>query len=474
MEVQRSHVPWGNVGHVMAWGGRRVPLVLVLVLAACDSSFQEAADPGRVVIEYWHQPMVKLVPGLEQQTAEVGDFERYLAKQFMVRHPEVVVRTQCLNWEDLPRKVPISVLGGRPPDVLMDYVGRTSGYWYQGILEPLDHLFVGHQSDFRDEFLSDVLLPDEGGRQRMHSVPLCGWVQLLAVNRAIWDRRGLGHLLPTREDPTWTFSQFETALEAVAIPGEFWPLGMQVASEQGDYRVLQFFWAHGAEIYHDRDYSRTTINSPQGVAALEWLVKAHRRGWIQRNVATAGNSLYDMFWRGNIGCLPSGLALRRSYEIALRDNRITADVDRDGVVDFDLMFTLPPTRDGVETRLPYGTNGISVFRQQDPRKRRLVFEFVRFLSRASVISQYARAADQLGSRKSAGNPFADQPDVRRVCELAAECKPADMGATSPHYYDLRKRLPPQLQFAFLGLKTPAEALADFESEAKRVLGPSFK
>lgn len=76
----------------------------------------------------------------------------------------------------------------------------------------------------------------------MHSVPLCGWVQLLAVNRAIWDRRGLGHLLPTREDPTWTFSQFETALEAVAIPGEFWPLGMQVASEQGDYRVLQSFF----------------------------------------------------------------------------------------------------------------------------------------------------------------------------------------------------------------------------------------
>lgn len=61
-----------------------------------------------------------MVPGLEQQTAEVGDFERYLAKQFMVRHPEVVVRTQCLNWEDLPRKVPISVLGGQPPDVLMD------------------------------------------------------------------------------------------------------------------------------------------------------------------------------------------------------------------------------------------------------------------------------------------------------------------------------------------------------------------
>ena len=422
------------------------------------------------MIEYWHQPMVKLVPGLEQATTEVGDFERYLADQFMARHPEVVVRTQCLNWEDLPRKVPISVLGGRPPDVLMDYVGRTSGYWYQGVLEPLDDLLVDHREDFREEFLSDVLLPDTGGEQRLHAVPLCGWVQLLAVNRAAWDRRGLGHLLPTREDPRWTFSQFEAALKAAAIPGKFWPLGMQVASEQGDYRVLQFFWAHGAEVYQDRDYSRIAINSPQGVAALEWLVKAHRRGWIQRNVATAGNSVNDMFWRGDIGCIPSGLSLRRSYEVALRDNKVTADFDQDGVTDFDLMFTLPPTRDGVELRLPYGTNGLAVFRQSDPEKRRLLFEFVRFLSRPAVIRQYATAANQLGSRKSSGDPFSDQSDVRRVCQLAARCAPADMGATSPHYYELRKRLPPQLQFAFLGLKTPAEALADFEREAQRVLG----
>ena len=41
----------------------------------------------------------------------------------MAANPDIVVRTQCLNWEDLPRKVPISVLGGRPPDVLMDFVG---------------------------------------------------------------------------------------------------------------------------------------------------------------------------------------------------------------------------------------------------------------------------------------------------------------------------------------------------------------
>ena len=98
--------------------------------------------------------------------------------------------------------------------------------WYQGILEPLDELLVDHRNDFCEEFLSGVLLPDATGEQHFHVVPLCGWVQLLGINRAAWDRRGLGHLLPTRKNPRWTFPQFEAALEAVAIPGEFWPLGM--------------------------------------------------------------------------------------------------------------------------------------------------------------------------------------------------------------------------------------------------------
>jgi hypothetical protein len=44
-----------------------------------------------------------------------------------------------------------------------------------------------------------------------------------------------------------------------------------------------------------------------------------------------------------------------------------------------------------------------------------------------------------------------------------------MGATSPSYYDIRKRLPPYLQAAFLGLKSPGEALAGFEREAEGVL-----
>ena len=87
-----------------------------------------------MIVEYWHQPMVQQVPELGDEVKEVGDFERFLARRFMAENPDIVIRTQCLNWEDLPRKVPISVLGGRQPHVLMGYVARTSGIGCQGVL----------------------------------------------------------------------------------------------------------------------------------------------------------------------------------------------------------------------------------------------------------------------------------------------------------------------------------------------------
>ncbi len=451
----------------MAW-----ILALVFVCGGCDSERPVRDARNRIIIEYWHQPLVTSVPGLEELTQEPGDFERYLAREFMRQHPDIVIRTQCLSWEDLPRKVPISVLGGRAPDVLMDYIGRTSGYWYQGVLEPVDDVLAGQAEDFQQKFIDAFRLEGSGKQRRLHAVPLCGWVQLLAINRAAWDKSGMGHLLPTSDDPRWTWSQFEAALAAVAKPGQRWPLGLQVASEQGDYRVLQYFWAFGAEVYHQHDFSRVAINSPQGVAALQWLVDAHDRGWIQPNVATAGHSLYDMFWRGDICCIPSGISMRGSLAAAIREKKITADFDGDGQLDFDLMFTLPPTRPDCKMQLPFGAAGFAVFRQSNPEKRRAVFDFVRFLSRTDVVRKYAQASNQIPSRKSVGDVFAKQPDVRRVTALAAACEEADMGATSPHYYNLRKRLPPQLQFAFLGLKTPAQALADFEREAQVVLRSS--
>jgi len=376
----------------------------------------------------------------------------------MREHPNVIVRTQCLNWEDLPRKVPISVMGGSPPDVLQDYLGRTSGYWYQGVLEPLDEVIALERDDFNEELLEEYTLDGKN----LHVIPLYNAAQVLAFNRAAWEKVGKADLLPSADQPYWNFEEFERALEAVAVPGKLYPLGLQVASEQGDYGTLQFFWSMGAEVYENREYDHVALNSPEGVKALTWLVQAHKKGLIQPDVATIGGSeLHDMFWRGGIACLPAGPNLIQVYKNAVRDGRVTTDMD--------LMFTLPPVDSGVKVTLAFGPSGLAVFKQTDPAKKRVVEEFVRFLCRPEVIRDYCKAVYQLPARKSVGDVFEDQSVLALLQMEVAKCRKADMGLTAPHYYEIRRRLPPQLQFAFLGRKTPKEALNDFHREARTIL-----
>ena len=432
-------------------------LAAALCLAVQSGCTGGKRADGKIVIEYWHQPMVSVVPGKEEITREPGDFERYLAEEFMREHPNVIVRTQCLNWEDLPRKVPASIIAGSPPDVLQDFLGRTSGYWHQKVLEPVDRLVSRERDDFHPAMLDDYTIHGQ-----LHAVPLFRWAQVMALNRAIWERAGKADLLPSLDQPYWDFAQFEHAIQAVAVPNKLYPLGVQVASEQGDYGILQFFWAMGAKVYENRRYDRVRLNSPAGVKALSWLVESHKRGLIQPAVTTIlVNELYDMFWRGEIALMPRSISLIRLYKNALRDGRVSADVD--------IMFTLPPTAPGVQLAVPFGSSGLAVFKQTDPKKRKAVEQFVRFHLRPEVLRDFCLAAYQFPSRRSVGELYKDQPELALLQKQIESSAVADMGLTSPHYYEIRKLLPPQLQAAFLGIKSPAEALADFERQAQAVL-----
>ena len=94
--------------------------------------------PDDVTLVYWSDPRFTLVKGKEDQTQVVGDYEMLLAEQFMAMHPNVTIEVEALQWADLSTKVTAAIAAGSPPNVLKDYLGRTSGYAWQDLLEPLE------------------------------------------------------------------------------------------------------------------------------------------------------------------------------------------------------------------------------------------------------------------------------------------------------------------------------------------------
>lgn len=443
-------------------------LLLALVVAGCTAPAPAAAPAGgeggeaamdeEVTIVYWADPRFQFIKGMEDQTQEIGDYEKILADRFMEMHPNVTVEVETLQWEELSTKVAAAIAAGAPPDVLKDYLGRTSAYANQGLLEPLQDAIP--QEEYDDYLPSLIDLYTINGD--LHGLPLFFWVTHMVGNKTIAMEAGAEDFMPD-ESGTWTFDQFEQALAAQAIPDERWPLAMQVASEQGDYNTLGYFWGMGAKLYENGDYTHTALNSPEGVAALTKLVDWYNNGYIIPGVTTiSNNDLLNALYQGQSAITGGGLSLLPVVEDAQQQGKVT--------VEWDPYIATFPHAEGVQSGgMAAGPTGAVVFKQDDPVKRKWAIEFARFLASPDLQLEYAVNSNQFPSRKSVGNPFEGDPNFTQVNAWIQEYGVEDMGLSSPTYAEVRVLLQPELQAAFLGKKTPEEALASYEEAANAVL-----
>lgn len=411
-----------------------------------------------VTLTYWTDPRFRNIAGLEDQTSLPGQWETLQAEAFMELYPHVTIEVEVVPFEDLTVRVPAAIAAGGGPDLLKDFLGRTAQYWHQGVLEPLDSLVPQEElADYLPSFIEMYTLDGQ-----LHGLPMYSWTGHLVANKAIWDEKNLDHLLPTIDNPTWTVEEFEVALESVQ-DDMLWPLGLFVPPDgQADYRYLAYFWVFGAKLFEEGDYSRVTLNSPEGVEALTWLQNLNNRGLIQPGATTMTSAQLDtMLWRGEIALLGNTTAIWNGYENALRDGKVTRDID---------LVAIPyPTIPGVTSGLAVGPTGIVIFKQTDQNKLQWAAEFARFLNQAEYQKTYAQNAGQFPVRSSAGNPHEGKPHFEMVQEMLGRYGAEDMGVTTTSYNQIRTLLSTEIQSVLVNIKSPEKALADFEREANRIL-----
>jgi len=440
-------------------------LIALLALSGCSKREDPAESPGdpaapgkKIVITYWPQPLVKNIEGMEDRTHNPGDYETILAKEFMALHPEVEIRVQSVSWDDMTTKVPTAVMGGKAPDIVSDYLGRTSGYAYKGWLEPLENEIPAEElADYHPDWIEQYTIDGH-----LHGLPGYAWLNVLVINRAIWDDAGKGDLIPGLDDPTWTVDEFRAACKAVAKSGQLWPLGLSISSEQGDYNRFSFMWGFGARFYENGDHTKPALNSEAGVKGLQLLLDLREQGHIQPGVTTTKDDLLEnMVWSGKVAMMGNSLMFWHLTEIAEREGKVTTRMD--------LTLAKYPSLPDVKSGLAMGPSGHVVFKQTDPQKRKWAIEFARYMSRADVIKAFCRNCGQLPSRKSVGNPLPENPFYTALLKLMQDYGVEDMGLTSPYYYDIRVELTDQMQAAFLGRKTAAQAMADYEKNARKII-----
>ncbi|PYI56189.1 extracellular solute-binding protein [Paenibacillus flagellatus] len=443
-----------------------VAVPLLLAATACSQGGESGSGPAQgggsgekpVTISYWVDSRFQLIKGMEDKTPNFGDYETLQAKKFMELHPHVKIEVQALTWDDIPKKVPAAIVGGTPPDILRDYLGRTAQYAHQGVLEPLETLLPKEELD---DYIQDYLnMYTIGGH--LHALPAYAWSAGMVVNKALWKEKGKEALLPKADNPYWTIEQFDAAIRAVADKGKVFPLGVQIAVPQGDQMIMNWFWGFGAKFFKNGDYSKVALNSPEGVKALEHLVKLNDDGLLQPSAVTAkAGDLDTLMWQGQLGAYSDTLAVWSRLSAAKQQGKTKGD--------HELVMVHQPNADGVKNGLPVGPTGFAVFKQKDEHKRKWVIEFLKFLNNTEHQQAYAVNAGQFPVKKSAGVPMKDDPNYAVLQKIIQERGLEDMGLTIPKYAEIRVLLQPEVQAALLKQKTPAQALADYEKAANKIL-----
>jgi len=431
-------------------------VVFVLLIALVAPTLAQDLEP--VTITYWTDPALAQPITLPEFT-ELAAFETWQAEQFMEMYPHVTIEVRGLDWPDLSTVVPTALAAGDPPDILKDYLGRTSGYGNQDVTVDLFELLPQEEIDDLLPGLVELYTIDG----KLHAMPTYFWNHAMVVNKALFDEAGLGDMVPS-DDHDWTLDEFyeaATAIKAAGI-GVDAPYTLQVASEQGDYNFHAFIWGAGGEVWNAD--CTPGFDNPNTLVGLEFVNKLYQEGLINPDATTASQADHDNnFFTGRSAIIGGGMGV-------LNNTIGNAIANGETTVDMDLVVVTYPHAEGEVSGLGVGPSGFAVFdKGRSDYEMEWITNFLLYLNSTEAQITYTQNNAQFPTRASAGVPLEDDENYALSLELIQERGTENLGLACPGFGEVRVAQPPHWQAMFLGQETPEEALAALSSEAEFIL-----
>lgn len=370
----------------------------------------------------------------------VDNYER-----FIVQFPDIKVEREFVPADSVGEKVMIAIAGDATPDVLLDYIGRIAAYYYQDALELLNETLS--QEDL-DDFLPSLLeqFTLDG---TLTAFPCPFGCRLWGVDKILVEKAGAVHLLPQGLDREWSFKDFMEVAEAAKGLGVY-PFCFFTGATGGDYFEVMYHQIFGAKLYENGDHTKTTWNSEAGVRALEWIVQMIHEGYAPPGAA--GFTCGDM-----VNMKAAGKILVGNYFTPTQcqehfDSGVIGYVKNDWQVEV-------PHIDGIPAPPLYnGPSGFCLFRSVKDKDAALTF--MRFMVNKESV-------ENICLNTTTWNPISSRlsieatPESRVTQYMVNKNGIGDLGLCSPHYREVRVLMASELQAAFMGKKSPREALDDF-------------
>lgn len=425
---------------------RIVSALLVLgLLAACAAPV--AAPSGAPAAQ--EEKTVLRALFMQQAGYQQSDIEA-ITQEFEAQNPDVDIQLDFVAYEALHDKIVTSAASGAGgyDVVLMDCIWPAEFASAEFILDVTDRIPEEMKADIWPGALEAVQW-----QGRLYGMPWLNDVLYLYYNRAMLEQAGFAA-------PPKTWSELREMGMAAKNQGLVeYPFIEYFQQDEGlTIAFAYYLFAFGGSFFDDE--GKPMFNSPEGLAALNFMVSGLQDGLINpaslestyeevRRAFSQGGSLFSVNW---------------AYQLNLANDPAESQIAGDAIV------TLMPGEQEMSATINGGM-GLAIMKaSQHPDK---AWEYIQYLSSKDVQLRYAQNALPIWKSLFDDPALAEaQPAVAQEQDFVNVSKQQYAFLRNrpivPYYSETSEIIAREVQAALTGAKTPEQALADAESEVLKV------
>ena len=275
--------------------------------AAPGAGGREAAPAGKIMPGTKVSVLIK--GGFYNEPQDAGTVQPVL-KQWQEK-TQLTIDPVDIGTGTANEKLQVLLAAGTPPDVVglggsQDPLGMLL---LAGALLPLDPLMKRDRFDTADFY--SYSLEHYRARDTQWGIPQATNPVVMFHNRDLHTRAGLQPPPASWKAPNWDWNEFLVAAQKMTASGEDPSkevFGAGVTDNEFKTAAISI-WSHGGDLF-DKDYTKCTLDSPQAIEGLQWLVDLVHKHRVNPTPAhMQGTNIRTLFRTGRIGLLGWGQAL---------------------------------------------------------------------------------------------------------------------------------------------------------------------
>ncbi|MWV43885.1 extracellular solute-binding protein [Paenibacillus sp. HJL G12] len=442
-------------------------VLLMSLLAGCSGGSQKDADVSsggdtasgkkdKVELNLWLTPQWKGVMDASEQNADYDSFFKYAADKFSKQYDkhDVKVNVQVIAGDQRDEMLNVNLNGGTPPDIFFESVFAMGDYVHRGALEPLDDIVDdAAKKDIDQKYWDNVTFGD-----KVYFYPFAHNPGTLAYNADMFKAAGLeSYVGDENAIKTWTMDDYDKILKTLKekLPKGSYPMGLYALNNQGDTWNLAYLRMFGNKFFDDQ--GNITVDDANGVKAAEWLKKIYSEGYTNPGAeSVSSNDANAMFQNQQLAI---------SFTNPVLFNNSKADMEAGKAPKFDIRLANIPSASGSPLSFTYVV-GASVFKTGDAVKTQVAKDFVKYFSTDPELVKASK--NSIPVRSSVAAEFKDKYPLFAAYDANAS-NLFNFTGNVPGYSELRQVLYPELQAMYIGEKSPAQAIKDYQTKGNAVI-----